>query len=182
MAIIDSSEAKSLQKSKKSVRSQIEKGDIQSRLEQLKSCSVQGSVHRLPSMSGERIWSNVVSNLNDRVAAFVINAVQDVLPHKVNLMRWNKTDSRECPLCKRDQILLHVLDNCEVALKSNRYLWRHNSVLSIIHKYLECHKPSGWNLSVDLPCSDYHFPDGFNDMMQQPDIITWSNKHKQIVF
>ena len=52
-------------------------------------------MHCLTSMSGEHIWSKVVSNLNDRVAAFVTNVIQVVLPHKVNLMRWNKTDNRE---------------------------------------------------------------------------------------
>ena len=31
---------------------------------------------------------------------------------------------------------------------------------------LECHKPSGWNISVDVPCSDYNFPDGFSAVMQ----------------
>ena len=100
VVIVDSSEVKNLQKSKKSVKSQVEKGDIQKHLEHMKSCSVQRSMYCLPSMSGERIWSKVVSNLNDRVAAFIISAVQGVLPHKVNLMRWNKMNSRECPLCK----------------------------------------------------------------------------------
>ena len=61
VAIIDSSEVKTLQKSKKSVESQIEKGDIKSRLEHMTSCLVQRSAHHLPSMSGESIWSKVVS-------------------------------------------------------------------------------------------------------------------------
>ena len=98
VAIIDSSEAKNLQESKKSAKCQIVKGNIQSGLEHFKSCSVKGSVHRLTSMSVERIWSKVVLNLIDRVAAIVINAVQDVVPHKVNLIRWKNRQQRMPPL------------------------------------------------------------------------------------
>ena len=58
----------------------------------------------------------------------------------------------------------------------------HKSVLATIHEYPECHKTSGWNISINLPYHDYHFPNGFIDVMQHPDIVSWSPKNRQIVF
>ena len=72
-------------------------------------------------MKGESIWDEVVSGLNDKAMIFVVNAVLDVLPHHVNLKRWNKLDTRSCSLCGQDQTLMHVLNNCNVALQSGRY-------------------------------------------------------------
>ena len=106
-------------------------------------------------MSGEGIWSIDVSNLNDGVASFVMNVVQYVLPHKFNLMRWNKMDDRQCIkyccLSKQNKTLWIGLNKstCDFALKSGRYLWQHNSILATMYNY-QCHNASGWDISVDL--------------------------------
>ena len=83
-------------------------------------------------MYEDEIWSRVVLRLSDKVLKFAINAVQNTLQHNVNLKRWNKSESDLCPLCGNRQTLLHVLNNCPVALKSDRYTWRYNSVLKAI--------------------------------------------------
>ena len=82
------------------IKTNIKTSDEGQRLDHLRSCAVQGSLYRLPlpSMKGESIWSKVVSGLNDKAMAFIVNAVLDVLPHHVNLKRWNKLDTRSCSL------------------------------------------------------------------------------------
>ena len=84
---------------KHQIKSTIQLRDVNHLLDHLKFCVVQGSVFRLPSFKGEDIWSKVVSRFNDKVFSFVINSIQDVLPHNVNLSRWRKSDTKNCPLC-----------------------------------------------------------------------------------
>ena len=79
---------------KHQIKSTIQLRDVNHRLDHLKSCVVQGSVFRLPSFKREDIWSKVVSRFNDKVFSFVINSIQDVLPHNVNLSRWRKSDTK----------------------------------------------------------------------------------------
>ena len=112
-------------------------------------------MHRLPPTGSEEIWTKVVSHLNDRVLSFVMNAILDVLPHNNNLKHWGKTDSKVCPLCGKDQSLMHVLNHCPVALTGDRYTWQHNSVLFAIYEYIKEFLPAGWEMSVDLPGQFY---------------------------
>ena len=128
----------SSQKMKSHLKSHVQSADATRRLQYLKSCPIQGSLQRLPSFHGEVIWANVLSHLNDKVLSFAINAVQDVLSHNVNLHRWHKEDSKACPLCGQNQTLMHVLNNCKASLHSNRYTWRHNSVLGVIAAFVKC--------------------------------------------
>ena len=76
--------------------------DTNQHLDHLKSCVVQGSVFRLLSFKGEEMWSRVVSRFNDKTFSFVIDSIVDVLPHKVNLNKWQESDTRKCPLCDSD--------------------------------------------------------------------------------
>ena len=129
---------------KHQIKSTIQLRDVNHRLDHLKSCVVQGSVFRLPSFKGEDIWSKVVSRFNDKVFSFVINSIQDILPHNVNLSRWRKSDTKKCPLCSSDQTLMHVLNNCSVSLKTNRITLK--GILLLVGNYvLTC-------LDLDIPC------------------------------
>ena len=89
----------------KSIKTNVKTSDERQRLDHLRSCSAQVCVYCLPSMKGESIWSEVVSGLNDKAVALVVDAVLDVLPHRVNLKSWNKSNTRSCSLCGQDQTL-----------------------------------------------------------------------------
>ena len=120
-------------------------------------------------------WSKTVLSFKDRILSFCLNAIQDTLPHKANLQRWQKSDSSDCPLCGHYQTLQHVLNNCRTALKSGRYTWRHNFVLK-----LDEHLPTSWAISVDLPGLPYVLPSVISNSSLHPDIILWCQKTKKI--
>ena len=88
-------------------------------------------------------WTSVVLSPPEQTFKFVLNSTTDTLPHNKNLCLWKKLKSPLCPLCGRDQILLHILNNCSVALEKRRYTERHDSVLSSIHSFLVNHLPQG---------------------------------------
>ena len=166
---------------KSHLKSHVQSADATRRLQYLKSCPIQGSLQRLPSFHGEVIWANVVSHLYDKVLSFAINAVQDVLPHNVNLHRWHKENSKACPLCGQNQTLMHVLNNCKASLHSNRYTWRHNSVLGVIAAFVKCSLPESWRMIVDLPEHFYCFPVNLEDCVLRPDLVIWNPMFKQIL-
>ena len=89
-----------------------------------------------------------------------------------------KSDTRKCPLCDSDQTLLHVLNNCSVSLKTNQYTWRHNSVLAALVEYIERNLADSWQITADLPG---RVPSAIGDITARPDIVAWSQTHKQIV-
>ena len=74
----------------------------------------------------------------------------------VNLNKSQKSDTRECPLCDSDQTLMYVLNNCSVSLKTNQYIWRHNSVLAALVEYTEKDLANSWQITADLPGRVYH--------------------------
>ena len=56
---------------------------------------------------------------------FTLNSATDTLPHNSNLVRWYRgTLSNACKLCGQKQTLvyIHILNNCDVALKLRRYI------------------------------------------------------------
>ena len=50
---------------------------------------------------------------------FALNAATDTLPHNSNLALWRRSEgfSSNCKLCGKRQTLLHVLNDCPVALE-----------------------------------------------------------------
>jgi len=79
-------------------------------------------------------WRSSLSNAPRGVFEFALNGMANWLPTRDNLVRWGKLLSTKCPLCKGHQSLRHVLNACPVAL-TDRYTWRHNSVLKELAFY-----------------------------------------------
>ena len=78
------------------------------------------------------LWADVVSKLPDSTMKFALNAAQDCLPHNQNLFLWKKKPSDSCPLCGHTQSLVHVPNNCNVALQLRRYNKRHDAVFQTL--------------------------------------------------
>ena len=114
------------------VKRRIQEKDSNDRLSQLEKLEKQGQMIASVEENEIEIWANTVQSLPAQQMRFVLNAVVDTLPHNANLHLWGKKETDACPLCGERQTLIHVLNNCKVALDLRRYNPRHDSVLSIL--------------------------------------------------
>ena len=110
---------------------------------------------------------------------FALNAALDILPHNSNLQLWRKRTDSSCPLCKENQSLLHVLNNCRVARDLRRYNIRHDCVLQEIAKAIMPCLPPGTNFTVDIT-DRYKFPLHIVPTGLRPDIVWWSSSKKSL--
>ena len=75
-----------------------------------------------------------------------------------------------CPLCKGDvHTQHHILNNCSAAANQQRYLWRHNSILSVINYYIASILNDSMKLYVDIP--GYESADDLFSCDQRPDMV-----------
>ena len=158
-------------------QSTVVESDDLSRVHHLHSLEVQGECFRLEDNEHNGIWSAAIQSLPDIIFKFALNATLDTLPHYKNLHKWKKNESDECPLCGKVQSLLHVLNNCSVALSQRRYDSRHNTILVRIKSAIESHR-SDYCLIADLPESPYDRPD-FLVSDLRPDIVIWIEDEKK---
>ena len=98
-------------------------------LEGLQNLKKQGQMSRCTAPKCALVWATVVQSLPEEQMKFALNAAVDVLPHNANLHLWKKRKDPNCPLCKSNQSLLHVLNNCSAARDLRRYNTRHDDVL-----------------------------------------------------
>ena len=96
-------------------------------------------------ISGQRLPSELLK--------FSINAVQDTLPHNVNLARWRKNEclSPFCKLCGEKQTLIHVLNSCPKALSLCCYNEGHDAVLDGLANCLHAHYLRGISSLLTFP-------------------------------
>ena len=118
------------------------------------------------------------NSVPDAIMKFSLNALLDTLPHRHNLSKWGKSQTSACPLCSENQLLIHVLNSCSVALQQRRFDQRHDAVLKIIADFIRSHMPHGFCVTADLPSEEYIRPQ-FLVSDLRPDIIMWSTaSHK----
>ena len=65
-------------------------------------------------------WRSIIYDLPRGVLSFAVRSAIDFLPTLSNLSRWGKRTNTRCPLCKNHESLLHVLNNCSIALTQGR--------------------------------------------------------------
>ena len=83
-------------------------------------------------------WKEILYGLSSSMLSFWLNSVQNTLPDPVNLRRWGKQKTAQCPLCNwKNCTLQHILCSCKVALEQGRISWRHDSLLTNIVKHLK---------------------------------------------
>ena len=96
-------------------------------------------------------WATVVLSLGSEALKFALNAATDTLPHNSNLAKWRRgVVSEQRKLCGRKQTLLHVLNNCQVALQLRHYNKRHAKILAIISELAQSYLPDDHHLTADL--------------------------------
>ena len=155
------------------------KSDHEKRLQHSKSLPKQGQTYDDDLEAA--LWADVVANLPDSIIKFALNAAQDCLPHNQNLFLWKKKPSDSCPLCGNTQSLVHVLNNCNVALHLRRYNKRHDAILKCLTDFLCQNLSSDFQLIADLPSFVYQPPPCINVGDLRPDIIYWSESQKAVV-
>ena len=96
------------------------------------------------------VWSTVQSNMPRNIFNFTVRYLNNSLANRVNLVRWNLSQTSDCSFCFRPESLLHVIAGCKTYLDEGRFTWRHNSALQFIANSLQ--SIVGSTLYVDLPC------------------------------
>ena len=128
----------------------------------------QGQLSRCTNPSCAPIWSRA---LPEDQLRFTINAAVNVLPHNANLYLWKKRKDPSCPLCHKNQSLLHVLNNCSVARDSRRYNVRHDAILSTITESVRHNIPLRTTMTADIS-DTYEFPHHIIPTNLRPDFGT----------
>ena len=101
--------------------------------------------------------------------------------HITKICFCGKKPSDSCPLCGHTQSLVHVLNNCSVALQLRRYNKRHDAVLKSLSDFISSNLPPDFQLTADLPKSKYNPPPCIKLGDLRPDIIYWSESEKAVV-
>ena len=96
-------------------------------------CASQGQVTRWEEGIVERkIGWNEIWQWNTSRLSFLIRSTYDVLPSPANLVKWKIAEDDKCRCGHTPGTMKHTLSNCRLAL--NRYTWRHNEVLKVLHE------------------------------------------------
>ena len=147
----------------------------------LKALSKEGHMYSLHVDDTPMIWSKAIQLLPDECLKFALNAAHDTLPHNANLCLRKKKPCDSCPLCKKDgQNLIHVLNNCPVALKLRRYNKWHDMVLAAIADFVRQHLSSDTRLSVDIG-DQFQIPEHILVTDLRPDLMWWNDNEQAIV-
>ena len=139
----------------------------------------QGQMSRCMDEECASVWAVVVKALPEEQMKFALNAALDVLPHNHNLHLWKKKSSPACPLCGENQSLLHVLNNCCLAMKLRRYNDRHDLVLQEIASAIKPYLPPSTSMSVDIG-DGYQFPCHIVPTDMRPDIVWWDSISRSV--
>ena len=161
----------------------VQADEVAERLAYSATLKVQGQIFELVDGIAPTIWSKAVQSLSSGLMKFALNAAQDTLPHNVNLAHWHNL-SDTCKLCRGRQTLLHLLNNCPVALQCRRYNQRHDLVLTEITTLLTEVLDSDYTIVSDLAGADtYTFPPILAATDLRPDIVVFSEvkQHATII-
>ena len=101
--------------------------------------------------SQDTSFQALISGLSESTHQFLIKAITNTAPTMSYLRTINATTSASCPRCNRSpETLHHALNNCNVALESGLYTWRHNQVLQRINVSIKANFPAPWTVRSDL--------------------------------
>ena len=167
----------------KRARAQVTADDAERRLDHAKGLQHQGQLLRATDSEAASIWANAVLQLPPQVMKFSLNGAQDTLPHNANLALWRSKDgvSDACRLCGIRQTLLHVLNQCPVALTLRRYNTRHDAVLQVIESGIKPFLSGQDHLMADLRSHHpYVFPPFICHTDLRPDLVIWNTASRKV--
>ena len=122
------------------------------------------------------------------IMAFATRLGTNSLPSPDNLKRWGKRKMSTCPLCKNPSgTLAHIVNICPVALKQQRFTWRHNSILQHITSEVKKLAPTEIEVFSDLPGHGINGTTIPADILvtngegSKPDLVLIKRKEKKII-
>ena len=142
--------------------------------------SSQGGMARCWVWESPQLWVRAVQNLPPEPMKFALNAALDTLPTNSNLHRWGKKSYDTCPLCSSHQSLLHILNNCPIAMDLCCYSRRHDEVLLLIGDFVRSHLHPSFLFTIDLASMGYSFPQHITPTDMRPDIVWWSDERREL--
>ena len=151
------------------------------RIQALCQLPTHGEMFHLWEDTSPEMWARAIQGLPPEPLKFVLNASFNTLPTNANLHLWGKKATDVCVLCYgARQTLLHILNNCPVVMGLRRYSQRHDAVLEVFGSFIRSHLPSNYSFSIDSPSGTYIFPHHITPTNLRPDIVWWSDLHKQL--
>ena len=93
-------------------------------------------------------WKSFLYDMKAGTLKFLVNSVVDTLPSAANLVRWGKSNSDKCKLCKCRQTTDHCLNICKVGLNTGRWTWRHNNIVNYVVNSIDTQK---FSVQSDIP-------------------------------
>ena len=124
-------------------------------------------------MRGSDMRGSTVIHLLESIFKWMLNSLVDMLLHKTNLYRWNKSITHKCPLCNEKQTLMHVLNHCSNTYSQDRYNWWHNEVLCVIADFLQAKLCKDFSLDCNLKGYQYNFLLGTFGCVLRPALRLW---------
>ncbi|CAB3984919.1 Hypothetical predicted protein, partial [Paramuricea clavata] len=122
------------------------------------------------------IWSVSQSKLPKNIFNFTIRYINNTLPTRKNLSRWEISSSSDFSFCLHSESLLHVVAGCQHYLE--RFNWRHDCILKFLAKTFQSLKKC--KLLVDLP--GFESPSIITGDEYRPDLlVSTSDKHLYVV-
>ena len=83
-------------------------------------------------------WKEILYGMSPSMLSFILNSIQNTLPHPVNMRRWKIDSEAVCGLCGwKNAGLPHILAGCRIALEQGRISYRHDSILKVIEDSLK---------------------------------------------
>ena len=130
-------------------------------------------------------WHSIIHNRPRGVVSFAVRSSIDFLPTLSNLKCWGKKTNARCPLCKNNETLCHVLNNCSVSLNQGWYTWRHDSILRHIVQLLQAPSTkSDVKMHADIDGMTSSGGTILADILptsQRPDLFLYDEKAKKAI-
>jgi hypothetical protein len=147
---------------------------------QANNLQVQGDfISLLSSEDLDVTWKSYIYGVPRGVMSFAMRSSTNILATPDNLKRWKKARSDNCLMCYQQDkppskcTLHHLLNNCTAFLE-DRYVWRHDSVITYIVETLKLEKPEHLDIFADIDghrTNGLTIPSSVIITQQRPDIV-----------
>ena len=145
-------------KLKEAVRQEVQLNYLEKWNSKVKDLVVQGDfLNLLISEQSNVSWKSLIYGVPKGVMEFAMRSSTNTLATPDNLKRWKIARSDVCKMCQKPNspphkaTLFHILNHCNSYLgESERFTWRHNSVLNYITQAIKDNKPENIQIYADL--------------------------------
>ena len=154
----DKTVKKQMPKLKEAAKKEVQLIYLEKWNEKVKDLLIQGDfLNLLISEQTNVSWQSMIYGVPRGVMQFAMRSATNTLATPDNLKRWKKTASNTCKMCVQQNsrpykaTLFHILNQCAAFLgDTERFKFRHDSVLNYITHTLKENKPENIQIYADL--------------------------------